>query len=100
MRRMNCCLLQLSRRVLCGLLAVLILFFMTGCSWAGQEEKNSKILRVLVEKNDYWDTNGLEYQIELAIQHFAKEYPDYKIVLEELPKPENGRAEMLQKLQA
>ena len=98
MRRVAVCFMQYFRRILCGLLAVLILFFMTGCSWAGQEEENAKILRVLVEKNDYWDANGLEYQIDLAIQHFAKEYPYYKIVLEELPKPENGRAEVLQKI--
>ncbi len=95
---MNNLLLQLSRRVLCGLLSALLLFSVMGCYGEEQEAEDDKVLRILVERNDYYDTNGLEYQIELAIQRFAKEYPDYQIVLEELPKPENGRAEMLQKI--
>lgn len=98
MRRMNCCLLQLSRRVLCGLLVVLILFSMAGCSWAESAEENPKVLRVIVEENMYADANGLEAQLIDAVQRFTEAHEGYRIILERLPKSENGRAEMLQKI--
>lgn len=98
MCRINRCLLQIARRILCVFLLLVSLFSLMGCYGVVQETENNKVLRILVEKNEYGDSNGLEHQIDLAIQHFAKEYPDNQIVLEELPKPENGRAEMLQKL--
>ena len=98
MRRMNCCLLQLSRRTLSSLLVVLMSFYITGCSWEESDEKNSKVLRVIVEENMYADANGLEAQLIDAVQRFTEAHEGYRIILERLPKPENGRAEMLQKL--